>query len=328
MVISGMRAIRYHEHGEADVLTLEEIDEPSPRGNEVLIDIAAIGINHVDTLFREGIFTPPGLPAIPGSDAAGTVVEVGEQVTGYDTGDRVVCASLGGDRPGTYAEMTTAPVDRVAQLPDAVDFASAAGMGHVGTAAWQAVIHHGGLRPGETCLIHGGGGGLGHIAVQLAALTGGTVITTEADEATRERLADIGADAVFDYRRDDLEEAILSVGQPNLIVDYHFDNYTEFDIENIAHDGRVSILEYTTETDGRAQIPQSTLRAGILKDVTLQLIGIFNADVSAVLGRLAKLVANDDLHIEIADTYSLEEAPQAQHDIVEESIFGKLVIKV
>jgi len=108
-------------------------------------------------------------------------------------------------------------------------------MGHVGVAAWQAVVHHGSLEPAETCLIHGGGGGLGHIAVQLAAAAGATVITTDRSAETRQRLEDLGADATFDFRHDDLADAVLGVGQPDLIVDYHFDHYVEFDIENVAH---------------------------------------------------------------------------------------------
>jgi NADPH2:quinone reductase len=322
-----MQVARFHEHGEEDVLTVEDIERPNPAAGEILVETEAIGVNHVDTLFRKGVFPPPGLPHIPGSDFAGIVTEVGEQVTEYEVGDRVNGAGLGGDRPGTYAEFVTAPVERVAHLPEAVSFDEGAAVGHVGVAAWQAVIHHGDLQAAETCLIHGGGGGLGHIAVQLAAASGGTVITTEAEQETRDRLLDLGADAAFDFRRDDLADAVLEVDQPDLIVDYHFDNYVDFDLVNIAHSGRISILEFTAEEGGEAVIGQSTLRQALLKDVTIQLIGIYNADISAVLQSLNKLTANGDLHVEVAGTYDLDDAAQAQHDIVEELFLGSLVLK-
>lgn len=322
-----MRAVQYHEHGGEDVLQVEDVERPQPAAGEILVETKAIGVNHVDTLFREGIFPPPGLPAIPGSDFAGIVAEVGEQVTEYEVGDRVNGAGLGGDRPGTYAEYVTAPVERVAPLPDAVGFEEAAAMGHVGVAAWQAVIHHGDLKPAKTCMIHGGGGGLGHIAVQLAATTGATVITSEAEEETRQRLLELGADATFDFRRDDLAEAVLEIDEPDLIVDYHFDNYVDFDLVNVAHGGRITVLEFTPEEGGEATIAQSTLRQALLKEVTIQLVGIYNADISNVLGSLSKLTAQGDLQIEVAGTYDLSDAAQAQHDIVEELFLGSVVME-
>lgn len=323
-----MRAIRFHEHGDDSVLRIETVDRPTPAGRDVLVDVEAFGINHVDGLFREGIFTPPALPAIPGSDFAGTVAAVGTDVTEFAVGDRVCGAGLGGDRPGSYAEYVTAPVERVAPLPDGVDAATAAAMGHVGVAAWQAVIHHGNLAPASVCLIHGGAGGLGHIAVQLAARAGATVVTTAADQDDRDRLEALGAAETFDYRREDLAETVEAVGRPDLIVDYHFDQYAQLDVELLAHGGRVAVLEFTPETGGRATIDQSTFRVGVLKDARIQLVGIFNGDIATVLSRLAALVARGDLEVVIADRYSFEEAPQAQHDIVEQSHFGTLVVEV
>lgn len=323
-----MRAVRFHEHGGEEVLALEEVGRPEPGPDEVVVENKAIGINHIDTLYREGIFPPPEMPAIPGSDFAGVVFEVGDEVTDFNVGDRVHGAGLGGDRPGTYAEYVSAPVERIATLPDAVSFIDGAAMGHVGVAAWQAVIHHGDPAPGDICLIHGGGGGVGHIAVQLAANAGATVITTEAAEDTRERLATLGATETFDFRRDDLGEAILSVGEPHIIVDYFFDHYLEFDIEHVAHNGHISVLEFSTEVDGTATIPQSVLRAGILKDVTIQLVGIYNGDIANILNRMGAMCAAGNLSIEIAHEYSLEEAVKAHESLANEVHVGKLVFSL
>lgn len=323
-----MRAIRFHEHGDEDVLAVEDVERPEPGARDIVVENRAFGINHVDTLFREGIFSPPSMPAIPGSDFAGVVHAVGDEVTEFDVGDRVHGAGLGGEYPGAYAEFVQAPIDQVAHLPDAVSFTEGAAMSHVGVAAWQAVIDHGNLEPADTCLIHGGGGGVGHIAVQLAANVGATVVTTEADPTTREQLEDLGADNTLDFRRNDLKDAVLEVGRPDLIVDYFLDQYIHFDVEVAAHDGRISVLEYSTEVDGAATLDQNVLRMGLLKDVTIQLVGIFNGDISDVLSRLTDLYVRGDFSVEVAKTYELVEAPAAQRDIVEEVHLGKLVATI
>lgn len=323
-----MRAIRYHEHGGEDVLAVEDVDRPEPDPTEIQVETRAIGINHIDTIYREGIFTPPEMPATPGSDFAGIVSAVGAQVEDYDVGDRVHGAALGGDRTGSYAEYVTAPLSRVSPLPDPVSFEEGAAMGHVGVAAWQAVIHHGDPEPADICLIHGGGGGVGHIAVQLAANAGATVITTEAAESTRDRLEELGAAETFDFRRDDLTDAIREVGEPSIIVDYFFDRYLEFDVDIAADGGHVSVLEFSTEAGGSATIDQSTLRSGILKDLTIQLVSIYNGDIRKILGRLTDLYCRGAFEIEIADTYDFSEAAEAQHGVVEDVHLGKLVLTV
>lgn len=323
-----MRAIRFHEHGDESVLQVDDIERPEPAPDEIQVETRAIGINHVDAIYREGIFTPPGMPAIPGSDFAGVVSAVGEQVDAYAVGDRVHGAGLGGDRPGSYAEYVTAPLSRVSHLPDAVGFEHGAAMGHVGVAAWQAVIHHGDPEPGDIVLIHGGGGGVGHIAVQLAANAGATVITTEGEEATREWLHELGAHHTFDFRREDLQDVITTIGAPSVIVDYFFDQYLSFDVETIAHEGHISVLEFSTEEGGSATIDQSTLRAGLLKDLTIQLVNIYNGDISNILGNLTELYVRGDFDIQIHERYDLSEAATAQHDIVEEVQRGKLILTV
>lgn len=322
-----MRAVRFHDHGGPDVLSVDNVDRPTPGTDEVLVETKAIGVNHSDTLFREGIFPSRTMPSIPGSDFAGIVVEVGEAAAELEVGDRVVGAGLGKDHPGTYAEYVVSPTDRVAQLPPAVSFAEGAAMGHAGTAAWHAVVDFGGISPGDICLIHGGGGGVGHIAVQLAAIMGATVVTTEAADSTRQELETLGADATFDFRREDLADAVLSVGQPNLIVDYHFDNYIEFDLLHVAHGGRVVVLEFSEEAGGEATLSQSALRAGLMKDVDIQLSGMFNADIANALGRLSNLIAEGDLEIIVARTYDLADAAKAHTEIVEEVFLGSTVLE-
>lgn len=222
-----IRAIRLHEHGGPDVLTLDEVERPEPGPGEVRIDAEAIGVNPVDTYFRAGDYPVPELPFVPGSDVAGTVSAVGQRVDRFDVGDRVYATGLGNGRSGTYAEACLAPAEFVAPLPESVSAADGAALSLVGMTAWQAFVEHAAVEPGETVLIHGASGGVGHIAVQLAATMGGHVVAT-ASERYHEQLADLGADVTVDYRSDDLEERIEATEAPSVILDTRFDESCSF----------------------------------------------------------------------------------------------------
>jgi len=317
-----MRAVRYHEHGGPEVLQVEEIDRPEPNADEVLVAIRAAGVNPVDTYFREGSYQPYALPMIPGSDYAGEVVSVGEDVSGFDEGDRVFGTGLGSDRPGTYAEYATAPTDRVAHLPDGISYAEGAAVALVGVTAWRCLIDHAALQPAERCLVHGGSGGVGHVAVQLADATGAEVVTT-AREEYHGLLADLGADVTIDYGRDDLGDAVVAAGRPAVILDHMLDDYLQFDADVAAQGARIVGIGNTDTAAGFTDVPGARS-----KELTLQLSSMFNTpDMSAVLARLATLMRYGELVPDVARTYDLEEAADAQRDVMAESFFGKLVIR-
>ncbi|WP_254544545.1 NADPH:quinone reductase [Halomarina pelagica] len=316
-----MRAIRYHETGGPEVLQLDDLDAPDPGHGEVRIEARAIGVNPVDTYFRTGEYAPPELPMIPGSDVAGVVDAVGEGVDGFAEGDRVYATGLGSDRQGTYAERVVAPAGLVAELPEGVSFAEGAAMALVGVTAWQALVFHAGLEPAETCLVHGGSGGVGHVAVQLAAATGARVVTT-ASEAYHDHLRDLGAHAVLDYRRDDLADAVRSAGAPDVILDTITNEYFPFDAEVAAERARIVGIGNTAS---EATVPMGPSKG---KDLRFQLMSMYNTDdTSAVLSRLARLMATGSVVPEVARTYPLAEASRAQRDVLGESFLGKLVLE-
>lgn len=136
---------------------------------------------------------------------AGEVVAVGTDVEGYAVGDAVFGTGLSKDHYGACAERVAVPTDRLAHVPDGVDPVAAGAVGVVGVTAWRALIDHPGLRPAESVLVHGGSGGVGHVAVQVAAAAGARVVTTAAP-ASHDRLDALGADVVLDYARDDLAD--------------------------------------------------------------------------------------------------------------------------
>ncbi|WP_049970377.1 NADPH:quinone reductase [Haladaptatus cibarius] len=318
-----MRTVRYHEHGGPEVLRVDDIDRPEPDDDELLVAVRAAGINPVDTYFREGSYPPGDLPWIPGSDFAGVVEAVGSEVDDFSAGDRVFGTGLGNNRQGTCAEFLTTATDTVAHLPDGVGFDEGAAVALVGVTAWRALIDHAGLEPGETCLIHGGSGGVGHVAVQLASATG-VRVTTTASEEYHNRLEALGADTVLDYTRDDLADAVREAGEPDVILDHRLDDYLQFDADVAKVGTRVVGIGNEGSAAGFEDI--SGARS---KELSITLMSMFNTpDISAVLERLGRLVADGEIVPEIAGVYGLDEVDSAQRDVVGDSFLGKLVVEL
>ena len=320
-----MEAVRLTEHGGPSVLSVEEIDRPDPGAHEVLVEVAAAGVNPVDTYFRDGSYQPVGLPFTPGVDVAGTVDAVGEGVEEFAVGDRVFGTGIGNaGAQGAYAEFALVPTTNLAPLPDGVSLVEAGASGVAACTAWRALIEHAGLRPAETCLIHGGSGGVGHAAVQVANATSATTITTASPEY-HDALDDLGVDHVLDYHRDDLADAVLeaSDGGVDVILDHRLDDYLQFDAEVAAQGGRVVGIGENDPEIGFSHV--GAARSG---EVNYQFMVLFNApDLRGILDGVAHLMETGALEIEIARSYGLDEAAEAQRAVMEDSFFGKLVIE-
>lgn len=202
-----MHAVIMNETGGPEVLTYGEIATPEPAPGEVRIRVAYAGVNPADWKNRQGMlaaFRPYVFPYVLGFDAAGVVDALGEGVTGFAVGDRVFTPTNHGQgAQGSYAELVVANVDRVAPIPDAMDFRSAAALPVAALTAWQALQHNGGVQPGQQVLVHGGSGGLGGFAVQFAKAAGAQVAAT-CSTANVAYLAGLGADLVIDYVSDDV----------------------------------------------------------------------------------------------------------------------------
>jgi NADPH:quinone reductase-like Zn-dependent oxidoreductase len=324
---TGMRAVRFQEHGGPEVLSIEEVDRPDPAGHDVLVEIRAAGVNPVDTYLREGAYEPNELPMTPGVDFAGVLTETSEYVEDFAAGDRVYGTGLGREHNGGYAEYALAPTDRVVHLPDAVGFEAAGGAGVVAVTAWRALVDHAGLDPGETCLIHGGSGGVGHAAIQLASATGAQVLTTASPEY-HDRIETLGADDVFDYADEDLADEVRKAAVENgadgvdVILDHRLDEYLQFDAEVAATGARVVGIG---ETDPQVGFENDGVARS--KDLSYTFMSMFNTpDLTAPLRRLAYLMDKGRLEIDIARTYDLEDASEAQRAVLEESHLGKLLV--
>jgi NADPH:quinone reductase-like Zn-dependent oxidoreductase len=210
-----MKAIQVEAFGGPEALVLREVDDPRPGDKEVLVDIASTSVNPIDWKIVSGAMRnmiPLPLPFTPGVDAAGTVVAVGRNVTAFVPGDEVMgyIGIVGG-----YATRAVVNAERLARKPRNVAFAQAGGIPAVALTAWQALFEHGGLRAGQKILIHAAAGGVGSIAVQLAAQAGAEVIGT-ASSANFDHVRSLGATEVIDYSAEDF---VKKVSDADVVLD-------------------------------------------------------------------------------------------------------------
>jgi NADPH2:quinone reductase len=317
-----MRAVRYHDYGGADVLQVDEVDRPTPDRDEVLVEMQAASVNRVDVMFRSGQYGDLPLPTIPGGDGAGLVSAVGEDVESFEPGDRVFASGMDRAEGGTFAEYAAIPAEKLAHLPADVSWAAGGAIGNVGATAWTALEELSGVQAGDRVLIHGGSGGVGHAAVQIAAHSGAEVITTAGTEAARDRLTDLGAAVALDYESDSLAEDILAAtGDAGVetILDHRLEEYLELDLSVVTEGGQI------ISTMGH--IPQTNGRPFYGKEVTIQPLRMDNHPTRRpVLQRLARLMKQDVLTPVVADVYSIGDAGQAHQEILAGGYLGKLVV--
>lgn len=206
-----MHAMIIEETGGPDVFRYAEVDTPEPGPGEVLVRVARAGVNPADWKNRQGHlaqFRPYVFPYIIGFDAAGVVAAVGEGVTEFAVGDRVVTPTNHGQGgQGSYAEYTLANEDRIARIPDGLSFSQAAALPVAALTAWQGLFDRGGLQRNQRVLIHGGSGAVGSFAVQFARGAGARVAAT-CSTPNVEHLCSLGVERVIDYRREDISAAV------------------------------------------------------------------------------------------------------------------------
>ncbi len=205
-----IKAVRIHEFGDADVLQYEDVERPEPQAGEVLVRVRAAGVNPIDYWARK--FPLPGitagqLPYILGWDIAGSVVALGEGVIQFEVGDEVYgMPRFPGEAKG-YSEYVAAPVADLARKPQTLTHQEAAGVPMAALTAWQALFDTAHLQAGQTVLITGGAGGVGHYAIQLAKAHGARVLTTTSTRNV-EFVHELGADIVIDYTRQPLTDGV------------------------------------------------------------------------------------------------------------------------
>lgn len=202
-----MRAVVIRRTGGPEVLEIEELEEPVPGSGDVLVEVAAAGLNFIDTYHRSGLY-PVELPFTPGLEAAGTVVSVGPGVADVVEGDRVAF----GSRLGAYAEQVPVPASQLVPVPDGVSTDTAAAAMLQGLTALYLTTSTYPLENGSTCLVHAGAGGVGLLLIQMAKRLGATVYTTVGSREKADIARAAGADHVIEYRTEDFVERVRDIG--------------------------------------------------------------------------------------------------------------------
>ncbi len=220
-----MKAIRFHEHGGPEVLSFEQVPEPTAGPGEVLVRHEAVGLNYIDTYHRSGLY-PVGLPCVPGMEGAGGVVAVGEGVEEVAAGDRVAYAGV----QGAYAELAAVPADQVVPLPEGTEPADAAAVLLQGMTAHYLVTGTYVLKAGDTALVHAAAGGVGLLLVQMARMKGARVLATVSTPEKEELARGAGADEVIRYTEADFGEEVQRLtGGAGVEVVYDSVGQTTFD---------------------------------------------------------------------------------------------------
>ena len=319
-----MRAIQIKKTGEPEVMELVELPAPKPGVGQVLVKIEASGVNFIDTYLREGRY-PAQLPFIPGQEAAGTVVELGAEVSGFAVGDRV---AWNGTR-GTYAEFACAPASDLLKIPEGMSFLQAAAALLQGLTAHYLAHDTHAIRAGETVLIHAGAGGVGLLLTQMAKRLGARVLTTVSTEQKAELSRGAGADKVVLYTTDSfVEEVKRQTDGEGLPVVYDSVGKTTFEDSLKCLRPRGLLALYGASSGAVPPMDPIRLMAWSLY-LTRPTLKDYVRTRSELERRAADVfgwVARGELQVRIGATYRLEDAAQAHRDLAARKTTGKVLI--
>jgi putative PIG3 family NAD(P)H quinone oxidoreductase len=260
-----MFAVTFARPGATEVLDWSPAALDAAGAGDVVIDVAAAGINNADLLQRRGLYrVPAGASPVLGLEVSGVIAEVGADVTGWSVGDRV-CALLSG---GGYAEQVVVSADLLLPVPDTLDLAEAAGLPEAVCTVYSNLAMTARLTSGQTLLVHGGGSGIGTIAIQWAKALGATVIVTAGSAGKLERCRDLGADVTIDYRTDDFVELTRAATQgrgADVILDIVGADYLARNLDALADGGHLVVIG----NRGAAEPPRLNLGALMAKRATI-----------------------------------------------------------
>ncbi len=322
-----MKAIVVHEFGGPDVLRLEDVPDPRPTRQEVVVRVHGAGVNPADTYVRAGTYArKPALPFIPGYDAAGTIEAVGADVRGFRRDDRVYVLKPGGSpQPGTYAERTVCDVAHVHPLPPNLTFEQGAAIGVVYATAYRALVQRAHAQPAETILVHGASGGVGIAAVQIAVSRGMTVIGTAGSPRGLELVSAQGAHLVLNHKNHEYVDRIteFTAGRgADVILEMLANVNLSKDLGMLAQNGRVVVIgnRGTIEINPRDAMSREAASLGVM---------LWNTpphDMQAIHAALVAGFVNQTLRPIVGRTFPLAEAAKAHEAVMSPGAHGKIVL--
>jgi NADPH:quinone reductase-like Zn-dependent oxidoreductase len=338
-----MKAVRVHEFGGPEVLRYEDVPDAKPRKDQVLVRVKACAMNHLDLWVRKGL---PGvkLPHIPGSDVAGEVVEVGEYVTGFTPGQRVLLAPMhfcnhcakcvaglqnqcpeftvrGFGVEGGNCEFVAAPAVSVIPIPESFDFNQAASVPLVFLTAWHMLVGRGGLKPGQTVLVLGASSGVGIAAIQVAKLFHARVITTAGNDTKLEKARDLGADHGINHYQQKISDEVKKLTNKegvDIVIEHVGEATWEQSMKCLKPAG-------TLVTCGATTGPNASFDLRFLYSRQLSLLGSYMGTMGELYEVLGHIFAGR-LKPVVDRSFALQDI-RAAHEYMEKSqMFGKVVL--
>lgn len=325
-----MRAVVATEPGGPEVLAIRELPDPVPGDGELVIDMAGTAVNRADTLQRRGHYPPPpGASHVLGLECSGTVSAVGSGVDRFAVGDRV-CALLAG---GGYAEKVLVPAGQVMPAPDGVDLVTAGGLPEVACTVWSNVFMVAGLQAGETLLVHGGAGGIGTMAIQVAAALGARVVATAGASHKLDLCRSLGADVAVSYREQDFVEEVRRATDgrgADVILDNMGASYLARNVDALATEGRLVVIGLQGGNRGELDLGKLLRKRAAVIGTTLRARPVAEKSTicAAVVEHVWPLVADGRVRPVVGRTMPLEQAAAA-HELMESGEHsGKILLTV
>ena len=320
-----MKAVEITSAGGPEVLKPTERPVPRPGAGEVLIKVAAAGINGPDIMQRKGLYpAPPGASDLPGLEVSGEIVALGERVQRWSPGDKVAALTNGGG----YAEYCVADGEQCLPIPKRVDIRDAAGLPETFFTVWSNVFIGARLKPGETFLVHGGAGGIGTTAIQLGKAFGAKVIATDSPDERCRVCRELGADRVIDYRREDFVEIARSEGGANVILDIVGGPNIEKNFKAASHDARIIQLAFALGSKVEVNLMPVMLKRLTYTGSTLRTRPpAFKARIASELeAKVWPHIESGRIRPVISRTFPLAEAAQAHAMMESAAHVGKILL--
>ena len=311
-----MKAVRLNEFGDVDVLKIEEVPEPNLRPHHVMIKVDSAGVNYADILRRGGNYPGPGLPSSMGLESAGTVTEVGSDVTGIIVGQQVMAMG-----PGSQAEYVAVNGNLVFPYPNSLDAVEAGGMPIVFLTAYHILKSRGHMQPGDTVLVQAGASGVGTVLIQLAQAWGAKVIATTSSREKATKATELGADVVINYKEEDIRERVREItggAGVDCVVDHVGADFFVPAFASLRAGGRYGICGATTGL-------RTELHLGLLFSQQKEIYGVYMG-TKEDMREIVELMNRGAIKPVVDRTFPLAEVAAAHKYMGETSFFGKLIL--
>ncbi len=323
-----MKAMTIPAPGGPDALRWDDVPDAVAGPGEVLVRVAASAVNRADLLQRQGFYDPPpGASPYPGLECSGTIVALGAEVSGWSVGQEV-CALLSG---GGYAELVAVPAGQLMPVPAGLDVVAAAALPEVCCTVWSNLVMTAHLRAGETLLVHGGGSGIGTMAIQVARAVGAQVVVTAGSERKLARCRELGADVAISYRDEDFVERVRETTDgrgADVVLDNMGGSYLERNVAALAPGGRLVViglqggrraeLDVGTLLTKRASVTATSLRARPLEEKA--------AIVASVVAEVWPMIVDGRVRPVIDSTLHLADAGEAHRLLESGKPIGKVLL--